>query len=58
MINENEPFREWTENRLMPYIDYFSVPLDGKNTGILCFIKFQTQFNQKEVFRDFRQILV
>jgi hypothetical protein len=33
IINENEPFREWTDKRLMPYIDYFSVPLDSKNTG-------------------------
>ncbi|CAF4423692.1 unnamed protein product, partial [Adineta steineri] len=33
LINDNEPFREWTTERLMPYIDYFSVPLDDKNTG-------------------------
>jgi hypothetical protein len=33
LINDNQPFREWTDNRLMPYIDYFSVPLDTKNTG-------------------------
>ncbi|CAF1150393.1 unnamed protein product [Adineta steineri] len=32
LINDNEPFREWTTERLMPYIDYFSVPLDDKNT--------------------------
>ncbi len=33
VIDDNEPFREWTNNRLMPVIDYFSVPLDEKNTG-------------------------
>jgi len=33
IIDDNEPFREWTSNRLMPVIDYFSVPLDEKNTG-------------------------
>jgi hypothetical protein len=33
LINDNQPFREWIDNRLMPYIDYFSVPLDAKNTG-------------------------
>jgi hypothetical protein len=33
LINDNQQFREWTENRLMPYIDYFTVPLDTKNTG-------------------------
>ncbi|CAF4091113.1 unnamed protein product, partial [Adineta steineri] len=32
LVNDNEPFREWTTERLMPYIDYFSVPLDDKNT--------------------------
>lgn len=33
MINDNAPFREWTSTRLMPYIDYFSVPLSKKNIG-------------------------
>jgi hypothetical protein len=33
VIDDNEPFREWTSNRLMPVIDYFSVPLDEKKTG-------------------------
>jgi len=33
LINENHPFREWISNRLMPYVDYFAVPLDKKNTG-------------------------
>ncbi len=33
LINDNQLFREWAENRLMPYIEYFSVPLDTKNTG-------------------------
>ncbi|UJR20892.1 hypothetical protein I4U23_024001 [Adineta vaga] len=32
LINSNEPFREWTSNRLMPSIEYFTVPLDEKNS--------------------------
>ena len=31
LINDNQPFREWEENRLMPYIEYFSVPLTTGN---------------------------
>ncbi|CAF1087184.1 unnamed protein product [Rotaria sordida] len=31
-INDNELFGKWANNRLMPYIDYFTVPLDEKNT--------------------------
>jgi hypothetical protein len=33
LINDNDAFRQWTENRHMPHIEYFSVPLDKKNTG-------------------------
>lgn len=33
LINNNELFREWTSNRLMPYVDYFSVPLGKRNIG-------------------------
>lgn len=33
VINDNLPFRLWIENRSMPYIDYFTVPLEGKSTG-------------------------
>ncbi|CAF0954267.1 unnamed protein product [Adineta steineri] len=32
LINENSPFRTWISHRLMPHVDYFSVPLDDKNT--------------------------
>ncbi|CAF3436510.1 unnamed protein product [Rotaria socialis] len=32
LINENAPFREWISSRLMPYVEYFTVPLDKKNT--------------------------
>ena len=33
LINDNQPFQEWIDHRLMPYIDYFTVPLTNKNTG-------------------------
>ncbi|UJR28644.1 hypothetical protein I4U23_009876 [Adineta vaga] len=32
LINENLSFRTWINNRLMPYVDFFSVPLDGKHS--------------------------
>ncbi|CAF1639034.1 unnamed protein product [Adineta ricciae] len=32
LINENVPFQTWINNRLMPYVDFFSVPLDGKHS--------------------------
>ncbi|CAF1283981.1 unnamed protein product [Adineta ricciae] len=32
LIDDNEPFREWISNRLMPSIEYFTVPLDEKNS--------------------------
>ena len=32
VINENNPFREWFNNRLMPYVDYFTVPLEKNGT--------------------------
>ena len=42
LINDNENFRKWTENRLMPYVDYFSVPFDKKSSG---------QWRQRKSFR-------
>ena len=33
VINDNLPFQVWIENRSMPYVDYFTVPLEGKGTG-------------------------
>ncbi|CAF2409910.1 unnamed protein product [Rotaria sp. Silwood2] len=32
LINDNGPYREWANKRLMPYMEYFSVPLNDKNT--------------------------
>ncbi|CAM4778334.1 unnamed protein product [Rotaria magnacalcarata] len=32
LINDNEPYRVWAQARLMPHIEYFTVPLDQKNT--------------------------
>ena len=33
LVNSNDPFRAWTENRSLPFIDYFTVPLDNKSAG-------------------------
>jgi hypothetical protein len=33
LINDNQLFRQWTRNRSMPHIDYFTVPLEGTDTG-------------------------
>ena len=41
LINDNQLFRIWTENRLMPYIGYFTVPLTSRNTGKVFFFSFR-----------------